>query len=262
MWASVKTEAIVLTTQPWKEADRRYTAISPELGYLEFIGRGARKGKAKLAAHIEPLSVVQLELVRGARQMTVINAERQEVFRRIQVSLEGRMAALSAASLLHASLRPEVPDTELYLDFLTFARTVNEAPHLTGARAAFFAGGFALRTLTALGYAVSLKRCVGCSVHIVPLSFRWHDIKGGVVCTDCILRAPHDWIEARSTPEEVLALLRFARMSTYDDLLRPQLRVADVYAFTQCVQGLVRLHVPGAVGWGDELADLFLLPGS
>lgn len=245
MWSSLKTEAIVLSAEPWREADRKYRALTPHHGKIEFIGRGARKGKAKLAAHLDPFAVVELEIVRGARQMTVIGVERKEAFTDLSNSLEHRLLASAASALLDRTVKLDLADHDLYEEFLGLLKFLNDVPSLPLTRNTLLLGGFLLRLLKLLGYDLELSNCLSCKDDIVPLSFRWHDGRGGLVCTDCVLRSPQEWFAARSLEEEIVTLLRFARDAAYHDLLRPSLKADHVGAFASCVNDLMRLHVPG-----------------
>lgn len=245
MWSAVKTEAIILSAAPYREADRKYIALTPLFGKIEFIGRGARKGKAKLAAHLDAFAVVDLEVIRGARQMTVIGVERKEAFRSLSVSLEHRLLASAAGELIHKTVKPEFADTELYGEFLELLRFLNATPALPMTRNTLLLGGFLLRLLKLLGYDVELSNCLSCKDDILPLAFRWHDSRGGLVCTNCVLEAPQDWFQARTIEEEIVMLLRFARDAQYPDLLRPALKADHVGSFASCVHDLLRTHVPG-----------------
>lgn len=247
MWFSQKTEAIILTVHPWKEADKRYVALSKEHGKLEFIGRGARKGRAKLSAHLEPFARVQLELVVGRRQTTVIGVERLEAFSGISQSLEHRLVAQSACALLDKTLYSEQIDLALYSELLGFLLFLNTTSSLSSARGAFVLGGFLLRLMSHLGYETELHACLGCQETIQPLSFRWHDARGGLVCTDCMMQKGQEWITARQIDEEIVTLLRFARDVGYEDLMKAALRAHHLEHFSSCVHDLLRLHVPGYV---------------
>lgn len=247
MWFSQKTEAIILTVHPWKEADKRYVALSREHGKLEFIGRGARKGKAKLSAHLEPFARVQLELVVGRRQTTVIGVERVEAFVGIARSLEHRLVAQSACALLDKTLHPDQADSELYQELVLFLYFLEHAESLSSVRGAFVLGGFLLRLMRHLGYETELHACLGCQEAIQPLSFRWHDARGGLVCTECMMQKSQEWMTARQIDEEIVTLLRFARDAGYEDLMKTALRGGHLEHFSSCVHDLLRLHVPGYV---------------
>lgn len=247
MWSTLKTEAIVIASEPWKEADRRYRALTPDHGKLEFVGRGARKGKAKLAAHLEPFAIVNLEIVKGARSTTVIGVERQEVFSTLANSIEQRLLALAATTLIDKTVRPDLEDIVLYEELLSLLRFLNAAPAFPPTRNTFVLGGFLLRLLRHLGYDVELGSCLSCKDDIRPLAFRWHEGRGGLVCTNCVLEKPQEWFAARTMDEEIVTLLRFARDAQYTDLLRPSLKADHVGTFASCVHDLMRFHVPGYI---------------
>jgi DNA repair protein RecO (recombination protein O) len=247
MWSTLKTEAIVIASEPWKEADRRYRALTPAHGKLEFVGRGARKGKAKLAAHLEPFAIVQLEIIKGARSTTVIGVEREEAFASLATSIEPRLLALAATTLIDKTVRPDLEDPVLYEETLALLRFLNTAPAFPPTRNTFVLGGFLMRLLRHLGYDVELGACLSCKDDIRPLSFRWHEGRGGLVCTNCVLEKPQEWFAARTMDEEIVTLLRFARDAQYDDLLRPSLKADHIGTFAACVHDLMRFHVPGYV---------------
>lgn len=245
MWSTVKTPAVVLTTTSWREADRRYTALTPEFGKLEFTGRGAQKPKAKLAPHLEPFAVVELEIVRGARSTTVIGAERREAFTRLGATLEHRLLAQTLLALVDKAVRPELEDEVLYKDVVDILRFLNLQSALPPGRNTLLLGGFLLRFLGRLGYDIELLACLSCKNPVMPLCFRWHGGRGGLVCSDCVSRRPEEWFAARSMDEEIVMLMRFARDVSYVELLRPSLRGDHVESFAECIHDLLAFHLPG-----------------
>lgn len=244
MWASVKTHGIILTSSPFREADRRYTALTREWGKVEFIGRGARKGQAKLAAHVEPLTEVDLELIRGARQMTVIGAERTRAYPALALELSTRLLALSAGAAIDRTLRVDGLDEGVYEAYQEFLEFLNISGEITPLRSIFVWSSFLLRHLAYLGYGVELDACVTCRAQIFPLAFRWHAGRGGLVCTACSLKQMNDISSTRQIDEEIVAFMRFARGSVYADLMRPALSAERVQEVAQCVTDIWLLHVP------------------
>ncbi|MFZ2681861.1 MAG: DNA repair protein RecO [Patescibacteria group bacterium] len=247
MWSTIKTEALVISSEPWKEADRRYRALTPAHGKLEFVGRGAMKGKAKLAAHLEPFAVVKLEIIKGRSSTTVIGVERLEAFKTLATVIESRLLALAAVALIDKTVRPDLEDQFLYSEALELLRFLDTAPAFAPTRNTLVLGGFLLRLLRHLGYDVELGTCLACKDDIRPLAFRWHEGRGGLVCTNCVLEQPQEWFAARALDEEIVTLLRFARDARYLDLLKPSLRADHVGMFATCVHDLLRFHVPGYV---------------
>ncbi|PIR07128.1 MAG: DNA repair protein RecO [Candidatus Komeilibacteria bacterium CG11_big_fil_rev_8_21_14_0_20_36_20] len=62
---SFKTEAFVLHSRPWKNADRLYSLFTPQEGLIEVIVKSAAKSGNKLAGHLLPFSRVKVMIGRG-----------------------------------------------------------------------------------------------------------------------------------------------------------------------------------------------------
>ncbi len=246
MWASIKTEAIILSVAPWREADRRYCALTPGHGKLEFFGRGAGKPLAKLASHLDPCTILDLEIIRGARSVTVIGVERRQSFSTLSTSLDHRLLALTSLGLLDKIIREEQEDAVLYGELTTWLKFLDTQESLHPTRSTFLLSGFLLRLMRQLGYNVALDHCVGCEGDILPLSFRWHGGRGGLVCSSCIATNPGEWFLATPLRQEVVQLMRLARDSSYDGLYRYPLKGADVSSLASCLHDTILYHVPGA----------------
>ncbi len=244
-WSTYKTEGIVLRADPVREADRRYRILTPEHGKIEVLGRGARKGKAKLAAHLEPFAVVELEVVRGRQQSTVIGVERKEWFTNIHRSLEARLLAQATLNFVDRCTREFDQDAYLYSELLGFLNFLNSVEVVKPLRGTYVAGGFLLRLMSHIGYELELDSCLTCREEIMPLSFRWHRARGGLVCTTCISQKEGEFEAAKPMREETVKLLRFARQSSYADLMRPPLISSDLEEFAACVHDMMAIHIPG-----------------
>ncbi len=245
MWSTVKTTGLVLTTTPFREADRRYSALTPEYGKIEFVGRGAQKPKAKLAAHLEPFALVDLEIVRGARSTTVIGVERSEAFGRIRGSLEHRLFAQTLFTMLEKAIRPDLSDPELFDEIVDVVRFLDAQESLPQTRSTFLLGAMILRLLRRLGYDVEIHDCLSCRKIVMPLAFRWHGGRGGLVCTDCVTTQREDWFAARPIDEEIVTLMRLGRDTSFADLVKYPLKGDHVEQFAQCVHDVYVYHVPG-----------------
>ena len=245
-WSTVKTKAIVLTSQPIREVDRLYRAITPAYGKISFVGRGARKVKAKLAAHLESYAVVDLEIVRGRRSVTVISVERDELFLELTKTVEHRLLAQSMLNIVDRYTHVEDPDQQLYQDVYDWLQFLNQSPVFTPWRQRFLLSAFTLRFMERLGYQVQLRSCLHCQESILPLSFRWHTGKGGLVCTDCVQDHRHEWIDTKLIPEEVVTLLRLAREESPERLLASRLPLEHVKLLLELTQELMQYHLPFA----------------
>lgn len=260
-WSSVKTEGIVLVSYPFREADRRYFVITPTHGKVQFVGRGAQKSKAKLASHLEPFAIIDVEFIRGRRNTTIISVERIFAFSKIAQNLEHRLLAQASFSLMHRYTKEENTDHLLYQELLDWLQFLNQNHPLSSTRSIFLLGGFLLRLLSRLGYMIELHRCLDCKLEVFPLAFRWHGGHGGLVCTSCVQERPREWFTARTASEEVIKLIRFASTSSYEDLLRPSLEGVLVSEYAKMIHDFVSFHIPSFEDrpfWTGILADISL----
>ncbi len=97
-----KTEAIVLRSLRFSEADRILHLYTPERGRIGAIAKGVRKTKSRFGARLEPLSHVELMLHEGAGELQTItgvellrshHATREDNYR-LNVGLIGAEAML------------------------------------------------------------------------------------------------------------------------------------------------------------------------
>ena len=243
-WSALKTEAIVLTSAPFREADRRYSALTRDFGKVQFVGRGARKGKAKLAAHLEPYAIVDLEIIKGRRSVTVISVERQHAFRSLMNDFDRRVLAQASLSLIDRHLREYDQDEILYHLVLDWINFIDKQEEIAKKEQVFLLGAFILRLMQQLGYEVSLAECVACKSRIMPLAFRWHGGKGGLVCSDCVQRDGQEWFAARTISEESIKILRFSREAAYEDVVITDFDRSHIEDFSRIVHDLMQYHLP------------------
>lgn len=242
----MKTQGLVLKSLPFREVDRRYSILTRDYGKVEVIGRGAQKERAKLAPSLEPFGVLQLELVRGKVWTTVISVDKVHRFLKVERDIEVRLLAQTLLHLVDKYIVETERDLELYDLVIGWLKRLDEIDCVHPTRATFFMGGFLLRLLSHLGYEISLNNCVSCHTKILPLSFRWHGDKGGLICSDCVRSDEREWFSARKIDEKVITLLRFASTAEIDEFSQLSLSGSLVSDFASIVDDLLKFHVPGA----------------
>ena len=82
-----KTEGLVLRTIAVGEADRIVTLLTPGLGKLRLVVRGARRTKSRLGGHVDTLNRVQLSLARGRTLGVITGADTLETFSHLKSCL-------------------------------------------------------------------------------------------------------------------------------------------------------------------------------
>jgi DNA repair protein RecO (recombination protein O) len=178
-----KTEAIVLRSLRFSEADRILHVYTAARGRVGAIAKGVRKTKSRFGARLEPLSHVELLLHEGGGELhTVTGAElvrshraaREEPYR-LGVGLIGAEAMLR----LHAE--PEANE-RAFGALARFLDLLDDAPSLAPARPAFdpLALSFQLKLLWLSGYLPHVTNCVECGAEGALVGFSPR--AGGAVC--------------------------------------------------------------------------------
>jgi DNA repair protein RecO (recombination protein O) len=181
MPGSVKTEAVVLRSLRYGEADRILHLYSVDQGRISAIAKGVRRARSRFGGRLEPCARVQLVLHRGRSElMTVTGADTVAAHARLRESsaaLDGAVRACDAVNRLFGDGEPHPPAYHLLC---------NELALLDGdpGRATWSNQlAFRLKLLVAAGLAPQLGSCASCGEleHLVGFS----GAAGGVVCVAC-----------------------------------------------------------------------------
>jgi DNA repair protein RecO (recombination protein O) len=181
MPGSLRTEAIVLRSIRYGEADRILHLYSPHLGRLAAIAKGARKTRSRFGARLEPFFRVKLILHEGRSELlTVTSAETVAAYgglREREASLDSAARACDAVSRLFDAGDPHPEVFNLLANELAL---LDAEPALAGRANAL---AFRLKLLLAAGFAPQLSSCATCGErdHLSGFS----GAAGGVVCAAC-----------------------------------------------------------------------------
>jgi DNA repair protein RecO (recombination protein O) len=176
-----KTEAVVLRTFRFGEADRILHLYTAERGRVNAIAKGVRRVKSRFGGRLEPLFRVNLVLHQGRGELcTVTQAETvaaHPALRERRDSLERASQACDAVLRLLDSAEPNPPAYNLLCRELQLLDQDPEAA--TRAHAL----SFRLKLLLAAGFAPELAACATCGdrEHVGGFSAS----AGGVVCPGC-----------------------------------------------------------------------------
>jgi DNA repair protein RecO (recombination protein O) len=179
--APLKTEAIVLRSIRYGEADRILHLYTPRNGRIAAIAKGARRSKSRFGARLEPFFHVRLVLHQGRSDLfTVSSADTVAVhgaLREHAITLDAAARACDAVARLFETSDPH-PEV--------FTLLSNELRLLSSDRAhARVANGlaFRLKLLLAAGIVPQLGSCASCGEveHLRGFSAA----AGGVVCNSC-----------------------------------------------------------------------------
>jgi DNA repair protein RecO (recombination protein O) len=177
----VKTQAVVLRSIRYGEADRIVHLYTPHRGRVGAIAKGVRRSRSRFGGRLEPFFRLDLVLHEGRGELlTVTSAETVEGYARLRDdarTLDAAARACDAVSRLFETdeAHPEV--FNLLCNELALLDTDPSRGTLSNQLA------FRLKLLLAAGLAPQLAACASCGAqdHITGFS----GAAGGVVCSAC-----------------------------------------------------------------------------
>jgi DNA repair protein RecO (recombination protein O) len=181
MPAPLKTEAIVLRSIRYGDADRIIHLYTPRHGRLSAIAKGARRARSRFGARLEPFVHVSLMLHTGRGDMhTVTGVDTVAVHRALRdhaATLDAAARACDAVARLFETPEPHPEVFRLLVNELALlAADPAHAQAATGL-------AFRLKLLLAAGVLPQLGSCAACGEveHLDGFSAA----AGGVVCRSC-----------------------------------------------------------------------------
>jgi DNA repair protein RecO (recombination protein O) len=176
-----KTEAVVLRSIRYGEADRVLHLYTADRGRVGAVAKGVRRVKSRLGGRLEPLSRVKLVLHEGRGELSTVSQvdtlHAHPALRERRESLERAGQACEAVLRLLDSTEPNRPAYNLLCNELALLDARPEQASRAQALA------FRLKLLLAAGFAPELASCAACgeTEHLGGFS----PSAGGVVCAGC-----------------------------------------------------------------------------
>ena len=212
------TEAIVLRRNDYGEADRLLTLMTPHLGKLRVMAKGARKITSRKAGHIELFTRTNLLLAKGRTFDIVSQAELIETYRLLREDMQRGSLAHYFCELADQFGQEDNEDEALFNLLANGLRWLCDAPD-----AKLAARHFELKLLTLSGYEPRLFRCALTdapleadlnltAAQIILTAFSPQH--GGVLCNAAARQAR----EAVLLTPSALNLLRVLQTKSFDEI--------------------------------------------
>src|SRR5881409_2480844 len=185
MPGSNKTQAVVLRTIRYGEADRVLHLYTPDRGRIAAMAKGVRRTRTRFGGRLEPFFRLDLILYEGRSElMTVASAETVDGHARLREhagALDAAARACDAVARLFETSEPHPAVYHLLCNELALLDRGAGRPESAATRANQLA--FRLKLLLAAGLAPQLAACASCGVreHLTGFS----GAAGGVVCSAC-----------------------------------------------------------------------------
>jgi DNA repair protein RecO (recombination protein O) len=180
---TLKTEAVVLRSIRYGEADRILHLYSKTRGRIGAIAKGVRRPKSRFGGRLEPFFRLDLMLHEGRGDLlTVTGVSTLDGYPRLRTSgpaIEAGARACDAVLRLLDSAEPNSPAYNLLCRYLGML----DGPAAERARSLETALSFRLKLALAAGFAPELASCAHCGEadHLSGFS----GAAGGVVCASC-----------------------------------------------------------------------------
>jgi DNA repair protein RecO (recombination protein O) len=183
---SYTTEAVVLRTIRFGEADRVLHLYTADRGRIGAVAKGVRKTKSRFGGRLEPLSHVELMLHQGSGELQTITGAQlirshqhaRDDYYRLSVGLIGAEAMLRLFPEQERNDRAFTAVTR-FLDALDDTPHAAERPSLDP-----LALAFQLKLLWLSGYLPHLTSCAECGADSATL-VGYSPRAGGAVCGAC-----------------------------------------------------------------------------
>ena len=183
MPGSLKTDAVVLRSMRYGEADRILHLYTPHRGRLSAIAKGVRRTKSRFGGRLEPYFRLHMNLYEGRSELlTVTSADTVSGHRKLRedaAALDSAARACDAVTRLFATNEAHPGVYALLCNELAHGRAGDVDTHATHANQL----AFRLKLLLAAGLAPQLAACATCGEGDNLAAFS--GAAGGVVCSAC-----------------------------------------------------------------------------
>jgi DNA repair protein RecO (recombination protein O) len=191
---SFKTEAIVLRSIRYAEADRVLHLYSKTHGRLNAIAKGARRPRSRFGGRLEPFFRLDLVLYEGRGELsTVTAAHTREAYPNLRDSGQALAAAARACDSVLRLLDASEPNPAAYNLLCRYLGLLDGdeppsgrspvIPEIDGAAGHATALAFRLKLALAAGFSPELASCARCGEADGLTGFSAD--AGGVVCAAC-----------------------------------------------------------------------------
>ncbi|MGV8983202.1 DNA repair protein RecO [Clostridium sp.] len=176
----LKTRAIVIKTQEFKESDKLVWLFTEDFGKITAIAKGARKNKSKYVSSTLPCCYAEFVLFKGRNLYTINEVTIIDSFQQLLRNLETITYASYFNELIDIAMENEEVNKQLFKELVTsFYFIKNDVMDIE-----VLARAFETKVLRATGYELNFNQCVRCRKKIT-ISNNIDLQSYGPICKDC-----------------------------------------------------------------------------
>jgi len=201
-----KYTAIILASRDANEFDRIYTLYTLEQGLVRAVAKGARKPTAKLAAHLEPVTLSEVYVARSRGIGQITSAITLENFDNIKKDFEKLQKVLEIFDFFKKFFNEEEKDKRIFSLLLEFLSKLDKAEWAD--KAEIIIEAFWWKLFDLLGQKPEVLKCVKCQGKIPARQDKKFDIpQGGVLCPNCAGRKREEMLPVSDNQIKFLRLI-------------------------------------------------------
>ena len=175
----VKTSGIVIQENSLGDSDKMLTILTPNLGKISCVAKGAKRPKSLLMASSQILCFGEYVLRKNNDVYNIQSAEALEVFYNIREDLDKLMYASSVVKIIVDVTTENQNNYHILKLFLNTLYMISESDKDLD----FILSVFKMRLLKILGFSPNVDECVGCKEKDNLTEFSLKD--DGFKCSSC-----------------------------------------------------------------------------
>lgn len=229
-----RASGIVLRRISLGETDRIITVLTPELGKVSAVAKGARRPGSRFSGATELFTNLRLLLAKGRTIDIVSQCEIRDSFPAIRADLELLARATYLCELVDRLLADREPNQEVH-DLLLAALYLLQR---TRSNPDVIVHSFELRLMSERGYAPHLDSCVTCDGPLAAGRYAFSPTAGGLLCASC--RWPDDAVRIHPPSLRLFRTLLDADTEELVLLAQTDIQTAEV---ARCMHWYIRYHL-------------------
>lgn len=200
--------AIIINRSDYRENDTLLTVYTKDFGKLSLVARGTKKLNSKLSGHLEPLSLVDILIIKGKGFDYVGSALGRQAFLGIKDDLNKLYFAGLALRNFNLLVRDNEPDERLFFLLQRFLEVLDAYPENNFSRESgeLLYVFFALKLLAELGYRPEMHECLSCRSRARSGKNYFNLKNGGLVCEKCFKEEFALYEKQGIRPTEILTI--------------------------------------------------------